>query len=95
MRKITNALAFLLLAMAELVAAQSNTQVRFRNVGSATVNVIIEVGPNRAQSNFRLEPGTSEVITVGYVSLFWCSYKTGNTCTPVSPASGGAQIDVR
>jgi hypothetical protein len=95
MLKMTNVLAFLLLAMAELVLAQSNTQIRFRNVGSQTVNVIIEVGPNRAQSNFRLEPGTSEVINVGYVSLFWCAYKSGSTCMPVSPASGGAQIDVR
>jgi len=95
MRKITNVVAFLFLAMAGIVAAQSNTQVRFRNVGSQTVNVIIEVGPNRAQSNFRLEPGTSEVVNIGYVSLFWCSYKSGNTCTPVSPASGGAQIDIR
>jgi hypothetical protein len=97
MRKITTVLAFLLLAMAELVAAQNNTQVRFRNIGSETVYVITEVGPRKIRSNVLLEPGRSEIIYVGYGSLSWCSYKGGNTapCTPGSPATGGAQVDVR
>jgi len=97
MRKITYALAFLLLATAELVGAQGNTWVRFRNLGSETVFVITDVGPNRDRSNFQLEPGRSESIYVGYVSLFWCSYKGRDTgpCKPGSPAYGGALIDVR
>jgi hypothetical protein len=97
MRKIMTVLSFLLLAMAELVGAQNNTQVRFRNVGSETVYVITEVGPRKIRSQLPLDPGRSEIIYVGYGSLSWCSYKAGNAapCKPESPATGGAQVDVR
>jgi len=95
MRKITSVLSFLLLAMAELAAAQNNTQVRFRNIGSETVYVTTDVGPNKIRSNFLLDPGKSEFIYVGYGSLSWCSYKRNTApCTPGSPATGGAQVDV-
>jgi hypothetical protein len=97
MRKITNVLAFLLLAMAELAVAQNNTQVRFRNIGSETVTVVTDVGPKKIRIYVPVDPGKSEIIYVGYGSLSWCSYKGGDTtpCTPASPATGGAQVDVR
>jgi hypothetical protein len=97
MRKITTVLALLLLAMAELAVAQNNTQVRFRNIGSETVTVVTDVGPKKIRIHVPVDPGKSEIIYVGYGALSWCSYKGGDTtpCTPASPATGGAQVDVR
>jgi hypothetical protein len=97
MRKITNVVTFLLLAMAELAVAQNNTQVRFHNIGSQSVTVVTEIGPKKITIFVPIDPGKSEIIYVGYGSLSWCSYKGGDAtpCKPASPATGGAQIDVR
>lgn len=78
-----------------LVSAQSSTQVRFRNVGYQTVNVVTDVGPTPVRSNFTLAPAGTHFVNVGNNSLRWCSYKGNNPpCNPTSVVGGGGQVDV-
>jgi len=87
----------LILASSAVSATLESTQVLFRNTGSETVFIVIDIGPDKTRKNFRLAPKEIQSMAVGNNLLMWCSYKDENTppCTPSNPASAGSGIDVK
>lgn len=78
-----------------IVADRCPNLVRFKNVDSDTVQVVLDVGSNPIPNNFTLHSGTVQFVKVGEADLLWCAYPIDSTpCRPNTIVHPGGHVDI-
>lgn len=86
--------AMSLILVASHAWAQRNDQVRFRNVGSESAQVVTDLGSNPIRSNFTLRGGAIQYVNVGKDDLRWCVHHASSpSCMPNAVVGPGGEVD--